>query len=101
MNIDLYIYVHYIDHKTVYMGRHHIGWINNKYFFLFKHIEESFAETQYLCKYQCSRQFLSHMAYDLFCKIYHATMTILHADGHLGYAFQCNIFTGYQQVIVH
>ena len=58
MNIDLYVYVHYIVRKTVYMVRHQIGWLNIKYLFLFfKHIEESLAETQCLCKYKCSRHF--------------------------------------------
>ena len=37
-------------------------------FYLPKHIEESFAETQYLHKYKCSRYFINHMTYELFCK---------------------------------
>ena len=30
MNIDLYIYIHYKVHITVYMVRHHIGWLDIK-----------------------------------------------------------------------
>ena len=44
-----------MDTPLVYMVRHHVRWLNILSSFLF--IEESLAETQYLCKYKCSRHF--------------------------------------------